>query len=777
MTGISIRQSLRLASIAALAGGLAINAPSVSARTVLQLDEDNQALYDSLNRPAVDPNAFFAVRPGSAWETPLGTYHFASGTIAFFRPVGGRPTGCLFEGDGTLTYSPPTEIERGQLFRFCGDSTLQSECDRAYIRFFDSAAVDGLYQILDRPAEGRKPNDGTLKSCENQASDDLTIRLAAVAWQMLAVAGRPPGFLYVAPHLKDRQRLHFLLDETATEAITLWRRPPGAHNKGTIDLVCSYDHPRSPAEMMVRPDMLHGGFDIEDYVSDVAITQSARMSLDVRVRVTVRQPVLTDWSFYTASDLEIDSILVQGAAAQFIYDTDGGWLLVRAGDTYEKGDSVAIRFLYRGDRILYKLPWGDYSIHHTTRWLPRAAPRRRADYATTFRFPRQYDVVSVGTRVADTIIGDERIVRWQTVSPAAYISFNYGSFDRLIVPTEDGPRIEIYRNQTHRRGVFSGDIRKDVAADVGGAIRLFSEMFGPYPWDHLAATEIPGFHGQGFPQLLHLAWYSFETNRKGVTDAFRAHEVAHQWFGHIVGWETYHDQWLSEGFAEYAGAMYVQARYQGDEEFFNALEESRDRVLKRGGRLGWHEGPYAAPIWLGFRCGSRQSPGSYDHLVYSKGAYVLHMLRYMLFDFQTGSDARFRGMMHDFIGRYSGTDASTADFQAVAEEHFGGPMQWFFDQWVYGVQIPRFEYRWERGQTPEGRWVVRGQINQYDVHPTFRSYMPITFVLDEGRMTYQQEVTGATTVFETPPLLGKPREVIFNDYHTVLCREQVVAKP
>jgi aminopeptidase N len=351
------------------------------------------------------------------------------------------------------------------------------------------------------------------------------------------------------------------------------------------------------------------------------------------------------------------------------------------------------------------------------------------------------------------------------------VSFNYGSFERLDSQMEDGPALWIYRGKNHRGGLFGGDFKKTVAANIEGAVQLFSEIFQPYPWDHLAATEIPASHGQGFPQLLHLAWISFDTQRKGITDAFIAHEVAHQWFGHIVGWDSYRDQWLSEAFAEYASGLYLQARYPENKEFFSKLKEWSNNVLQRGGRDAWHDGPGVAPIWLGYRCSSYNSPASYQHIVYAKGAYVLHMLRQMLHDYESGSDQRFFWLISDFIERYAGTNASTDDFLRAVESHCHQDMGWFFDQWIYGTQIPRFKYDWDREELPDGRWIVRGRIEQSETDPPFRVYMPITIEFKDAKTTILQEVSGAVTKFETPPLPSRPQDVNFNDFHTVLCRE------
>jgi hypothetical protein len=741
------------------------------AKTLIHLGDRDRAVYDSLHHATIDEERCYAVRPGTVWSTELGDYHFESGCIAFFATVAGHPTGCMFRGDARLHYSPPPVIERQQLDRFCGDTILNAELDLAYMRFFDTAMVQGLMACLDTHTVSFPRTKRNPKWFEKTAMKELYLDFGMQGWEMLANAGRMPDWLYICPMLRGQKRMHFLLDETAREAITVWRRPGGTPGVNVLDLVCSYDRERTPEGKDAFRALAHGGIDIAHYDSHVWLDNAGRMKLDVSMRCQCRRDGQVAVVLAMAPGLEIDSIAVAGRHAPFLYDEEGGMLLARAPAPLTAGDSLGVRLWYRGEHLLEKLYWGDFYIKHTTRWLPKTAPRQRSTYVTRFECPKFYEIVSVGQPLLDTIVDDRHISEWRTYGPEAYVSFNYGSFERLDLQMENGPDLWIYRGKNHRGGLFSGDFKKTVAASIEGAVRLFSKIFRPYPWDHLAATEIPASHGQGFPQLLHLAWVSFDSERKGITDAFRAHEVAHQWFGHIVGWDTYHDQWLSEAFAEYAGGLYLQASYPGNDEFFDQLKQWRDDVLERGGHTAWHEGPQVAPIWLGRRCSSYRSPASYHNIVYAKGAYVLHMLRQMLHDYKTGSDRRFFWMISDYIDRYAGSDASTEDFRRVVEAHCHQDMGWFFDQWVYCTQIPRFKYHWEREEQPDGRWIVRGRIEQSEADPPFRVYMPITIEFEDGKTTILQEISETLTEFQTRPFPNRPKDCQFNDFYTVLCRE------
>ena len=54
----------------------------------------------------------------------------------------------------------------------------------------------------------------------------------------------------------------------------------------------------------------------------------------------------------------------------------------------------------------------------------------------------------------------------------------------------------------------------------------------------------------------------------------------------------------------------------------------------------------------GFRLEPRRSPGAARAMIYSKGAYVVHMLRMtMRADGQPNPDEAFQAMMHDVLAR------------------------------------------------------------------------------------------------------------------------------
>src|SRR5205814_10434265 len=108
-------------------------------------------------------------------------------------------------------------------------------------------------------------------------------------------------------------------------------------------------------------------------------------------------------------------------------------------------------------------------------------------------------------------------------------------------------------------------LAENVLKRIRDTVSFFVDEFGPYPYSQLTVSQFPVNFSQGWPSLLYVSTLSFFTKEQRqklglssesdfmFTELVRAHEIAHQWFGNKVGWNTYHDQWISEAFSNYAG--------------------------------------------------------------------------------------------------------------------------------------------------------------------------------------------------------------------------------
>jgi aminopeptidase N len=261
------------------------------------------------------------------------------------------------------------------------------------------------------------------------------------------------------------------------------------------------------------------------------------------------------------------------------------------------------------------------------------------------------------------------------------------------------------------------------------------------------------------------------------------HEVSHQWWGHAVGWASYHDQWLSEGFADFSASLFLQYTEGGNlDKYLKFWEHHRHTILDKN-QFGLRPND-AGPIWMGLRLNTPRAPGAYNRIVYPKGSYVLHMLRWMMYDPKTG-DQKFIAMMRDFVKSHFNTNASTETYKAIVEKHMTPGMDldgnkrldWFFDQWVYGTEVPRYKLDYSLTPESDGKVTLRGKVTQSDVSPNFKMTVPIYLDFGKGivRMGTIPVMGNMTTNEFQVKLPERPKRVMINYHYDVLATESVSA--
>jgi len=187
------------------------------------------------------------------------------------------------------------------------------------------------------------------------------------------------------------------------------------------------------------------------------------------------------------------------------------------------------------------------------------------------------------------------------------------------------------------------------------------------------------------------------------------------------------------------------------------------------------------PLTMGYRTSnSRTGFNTYRRLIYPKGAYVLHMLRMMMHDRQTGDQA-FKAMMQDFVKTYSGKSATTEDFKAMVEKHMtrdmdvdgNHTMDWFFNEYVYGTQLPTYKIESSFDPGPDGDIVMSFKVTQSNVNEKFAMLVPLYLELADGGIVSmgRARITGNSSLEQKVPLRGvkvRPRRAMVNYYDDVL---------
>ncbi|MBI2794909.1 MAG: hypothetical protein HYX66_09715 [Ignavibacteria bacterium] len=163
-------------------------------------------------------------------------------------------------------------------------------------------------------------------------------------------------------------------------------------------------------------------------------------------------------------------------------------------------------------------------------------------------------------------------------------------------------------------------------------------------------------------------------------------------------------------------------------------------------------------------------PGAYSIFVYSKGAWVLHMLRNMMININTMDDNTYFTVMRTFHSRYNDKPTSTREYQQTIEDLTGVNLEWLFDQLVYGNQISRYTYAWRKEQLADGKWKITIRVRQADVPISFKMFISLKVTFDdESQKRLRIVVTGDVFTLELPIFDKKPDEFAFDDLSSVLC--------
>ncbi len=342
--------------------------------------------------------------------------------------------------------------------------------------------------------------------------------------------------------------------------------------------------------------------------------------------------------------------------------------------------------------------------------------------------------------------------------------------DLLTGERSDSPR-ESMKDDPIRVG--GKQMERQVAEDIMASLRLFSASLGQLPYDTVRVVETMTPMDEVVPGVIHLGWDTFfSTDRYGSERARRGRGVALQWFGGLINYETYHDQWLSDGLSTYCGMWYLQTAV-GQGQFLSFVDQARKEIISLSQyTLGQRQDP--GPVALGYRTATSKSAGDMDVIVYLKGAYVLHMLRHMLLDLENLREDTYLATMRDYVTLLRNKDATTELFRQVIERHAGQDMRWFFRQWVYGSDIPKYTVTYTTRAGEGSAWVATGQISSSGIPEHFKMYFPIEIEFDgEGRWYARIEVNQPSVTFEFPTLPSEPRHVIANPFGSVLAESEV----
>ena len=618
----------------------------------------------------------------------------------------------------------------------------------------------------------------------------------------------------------------------------LWTASPPSHNKDNAGGVVSGLAEQTESDKV----------GVQNYRIRAVVKPPLELDAEAWLQMEVRQGGERAVLFELSRSLVVKQVEANGIPVEFIHNPalDGTQLARRGNDliavvfprALSAGEKINLHFSYGGE-VLSEAGNGLLYVGARGTWYPNRG-MQMSNFDLEFHFPAGWTLVATGKRAPVSsgetghskaaAIPGEQVMRWISERPIPVAGFNLGRYSRATARAGE-VTVETYATPTVERSfpteedrtsetpdhglpsVFRRDLENTIVlpsqpsparnaqavADLSArAIEFFARSFGPYPYSSLALTQMPGNTSQGWPSLIFLSSFSFLTSEEQsrlhmspteriMNGTIVAHETAHQWWGDLVVWKSYRDQWLAEALANYSALMLLES--QDPPKAHTLLEKYRDDLLMKN--KDGIQVMDAGPVTLGIRLTSSHFPNGYETIAYGRGTWLMHMLRNMMRDgtrkhssLSDGaadghvSDEPFLRALRNLRERYQGKPISTHEMLKVFEDElppslwYGGKksLDWFYDGWVNGAAIPRLELQSVKYADKPNAVAINGTILQKDAPDELVTAVPVYASLGV-RPIFLGIVfaDGSETTFHLSAPAGA-RKVVLDPYHTILTR-------
>ena len=765
-----------------------------------QAVSDARELLDQLNNSTIDPSQVYVLRDAQITRDRVRIY-FNRGFVGFLKQTGGETNGAVFTGDGEVLLTPPSAMEKLSLAQFTQTPVLEERFTTAYLRFTDATAKQLLAQA--RPPDPESTEQPTRFVEQWNA---VVLRLnpyysSRVLQDLVGDRSRP--FFHAQIRGVNLGVFEVTVDERLPEAVRVGANRL-SNGRTYSDIWCSFPSRASTGKPPVSDAAVAASYRLDTRINpDKSLEGHADVELESRSSVDrllffelSRALRVTEVKDQSGQNVEVFQDSSEDDSEEAVRGDDR--ILVVLPSARPTGEKYHLSFSYQGNLIADAGNGVLYVGAHSS-WYPNLRLWARATFDLTFRYPDRLTLVATGRRVEESAADGWKRSRWASDSPLPVVGFNLGAYDSRVrhvgstaVEVYATRQVEAELEKRHAatqppadlimrpsgaegrpsisiapRGVTPLEPMAalgPVADRAAHAVSEFEVLFGPFPYSRLAISQVPGSFGQGWPELVYLPTLQFlpleerkEMGLGGQPDVVQdnlqlAHEVAHQWWGNQVGWKTYHDQWLSEGFATYAAALCLATEKDGERKFHELLQEYKRDLLSKD-KEG-HTIESGGPIWLGERLSTSLNPEGYDAIIYKKACWVLHMLRCLMKQpaatqasgrhSGSAADEKFFEMLRAFLADYKGQAPSTEDFVRYAERYVtpasdldhNGKLDWFFNEWVYGTGIPTYSLHATIKTLAPDRFVVQGTIDQNEAPADSEMLVPVIAAFGkDGKIT------------------------------------------
>ena len=330
-----------------------------------------------------------------------------------------------------------------------------------------------------------------------------------------------------------------------------------------------------------------------------------------------------------------------------------------------------IKSLNFPDRARYWFP----SFDHPSDW---------ATHETIITTKAAYKVLANGSLISDTkdTVTGRRTFHWSQVKPQPTYLYVFVAGTHSVIEDKHGDLPLHY-------WVYPGDeeVAKELFKPTPKIVAFLEDLYDTkYPFVKYDQIIVPGRAGGAESTSATLLGDGVikverEGKKKGANDWLIAHELAHHWWGDIIGYKDWGHNWLAESFSSHGEYLYLAHAFGADE---GALYLDEYKALYLNEAKESYMRPVVTNKW--------DNPNNmFDHHAYEKGAVILNMFREMV-----GKDM-FTDIMKNFLNTHAYSSVTTGDFFEKVKQITKKDYNWFFDQWLLSPGHPVLDvsYDWD----------------------------------------------------------------------------------
>lgn len=702
-------------------------------------------------------------------EREGGKFTFDQGDFYFYAPVEGRVTGAVFVGKGRFDLMGQDLLQQRSLARLTKGGSMQQEFSTLVLRFADDTADEirkASAGASKAPPEAvHAAAEALAKGFRKDLHENVELRLLA---DVLGDGADGMGDFFMASFpMGDSQtgkNVLFLIDpegtfHTAPDEVEL-----STWNDNEVNTWISYLMENA------KEDDLGNRVQVTDQRLDVTFDLAGTMKGSADTTMKVLRDGLRVVRLNLYPTLRVSGVYSEdGSALDFVQEAnenDGDFAVVLP-QAAKPGDTLRLLTEYSGGDALKADGNNTYHLVNGAedRWYPSdlAGMVDTANFHMTFHLPKSLQLVASGKQVSLAPEGDSmQKAVWETQAAIPVAGFNLGDFKTGEEKITQGPMVDAYSDvdfpdlyktllQTAAPGnQTSAQALKSELSQGKAALQLYSDYFGKLPYDHMAlAQQSACNYGHIWPMLVSLPvcgfWDPTVQQKLGMfNDSYWGEvtptEVAHQWWGGLIGFYNYRDQWMSDALASYSVGVFLNGTSAKPEDYRDYWKDKQRLLLTKNdqGVRPFDQGP----LTMGERT-TNSKPGEdlYQVMTSCKGAFVVHMLD-MLYWTPAFGDKPFRLAMQKFVRDYTGKTARTEDFKAAMERSMShamdlqgnGKLDWFFNEYVYGTELPHYEISSEFTVDNKGITSVHMKLTQSNVSPNFVMLIPIYLEVKTGEI-------------------------------------------